>query len=112
MHIPASLCIIVAQKAYMQITDELMDKIASLARLSFSQEEKETYKADFQKMLDFVDQLQEVDTEGVEPLIHMTEEWNHVREDKPAHTISKEDALKNAPKADDNFFYVPKVIDK
>ncbi|MEL6195084.1 MAG: Asp-tRNA(Asn)/Glu-tRNA(Gln) amidotransferase subunit GatC [Bacteroidota bacterium] len=96
----------------MQITDELMDKIASLARLSFSQEEKETYKADFQKMLDFVDQLQEVDTEGVEPLIHMTEEWNHMREDKPDHTISKEDALKNAPKADGNFFYVPKVIDK
>ncbi|MEM6767862.1 MAG: Asp-tRNA(Asn)/Glu-tRNA(Gln) amidotransferase subunit GatC [Bacteroidota bacterium] len=96
----------------MQITDELMDKIASLARLSFSQEEKEAYKADFQKMLDFVDQLQEVDTEGVEPLIHMTEEWNHLRDDKPAHTISKEDALKNAPQADDNFFYVPKVIDK
>lgn len=96
----------------MKITDELLSKIASLSKLSFSEEEKEVYKQDFQKMLDFVDKLQEVDTEGVEPLIHMTKEVNRLRKDVPSGGLKTSQALSNSPKRDARFFRVPKVLKK
>lgn len=96
----------------MEITDELLDKMARLARLELKGEERAQIKADFQKMLNFVEKLQEVDTTGIEPLFHMTEEVNHLREDKPSLPLSKEEALKNAPESDGTYFLVPKFVDK
>jgi aspartyl-tRNA(Asn)/glutamyl-tRNA(Gln) amidotransferase subunit C len=96
----------------MQITDELLDRITALAKLELSGEERNMLKGDFQQMLDFVDKLQEVETEGVEPLIHITEEVNRLREDEPSGALSREAGLAHAPDADGTYFRVPKVLDK
>lgn len=96
----------------MKITDELLDKMARLARLEIPAEEREDLKKDFQKMLNFVDKLQEVDTQDVEPLIHMTDSANRLREDIPQGNLDREAILKNAPDADAPYFRVPKILDK
>jgi len=96
----------------MEITDELVNHIAHLARLEFQGEEKENIKSDMVKMLDFVDQLNQVDTDGVEPLIFMTDSINVLREDKAEVTISQEQALKNAGHKDSDYFKIAKVLKK
>lgn len=96
----------------MKITDELLDKIANLAKLEIPEEEREALRHDFQKMLDFVDKLQEVDTQGVAPLIHMTDEVNRLREDLPQGELDRQEVLRNAPDADATYFRVPKILDK
>jgi len=94
----------------MEVNDALVDKLAHLARLKFEASEKEEIKNDLQKMIAFVEKLNELETAGVEPLLHMTEEINVLREDEVKGSISREEALKNAPLHDDQFFKVPKVI--
>ena len=96
----------------MDVNDELIDKLANLARLQFNAEEKEEIKNDLQKMIGFIDKLNELDTTGVEPLLHMSDNVNVLREDEVSRMISREEALKNAPLHDDEFFKVPKVIKK
>ena len=80
--------------------------------LEFDAAEKEEIKTDLQKMIGFIDKLKELDTTGVEPLLHITGEVNVLRDDIPANMISKEEALKNAPLHNKDFFLVPKVIKK
>ena len=96
----------------MNVNDELIDKIANLARLKFNSEEKEDIKKDLQQMIGFIDKLDELDTTGVEPLLHMSENVNVLREDEVGGTISREEAFRNAPLHDEQFFKVPKVIRK
>ncbi len=96
----------------MKITEELLEKVARLARLQLEGSEKEQMKHDFQNMLNFVEKLREVDTEGVEPLFHMTEEVNHTRTDDPSEDLPREASLKNAPHSDGVYFLVPKFVDK
>ena len=96
----------------MNVNDELIDKIANLARLEFNSEEKEDIKNDLQQMIGFIDKLNELDTTGVEPLLHMSENINVLREDEVSGTISREEAFRNAPLHDEQFFKVPKVIRK
>jgi aspartyl-tRNA(Asn)/glutamyl-tRNA(Gln) amidotransferase subunit C len=96
----------------MEVNDELVDKLAHLARLKFEDAEKEEIKNDLQKMIAFVEKLNELDTTGVEPLLHMSDEVNILREDEVKGSISREEALKNAPMHDEQFFKVPKVIRK
>ena len=96
----------------MNVNDEMVDKIANLARLEFNSEEKEDIKNDLQQMIGFIDKLNELDTTGVEPLLHMSENINVLREDEVSGTISREEAFKNAPLHDEQFFKVPKVIRK
>jgi aspartyl-tRNA(Asn)/glutamyl-tRNA(Gln) amidotransferase subunit C len=96
----------------MEVNDALVDKLAHLARLKFNVAEKEEIKKDLQKMIAFVEKLNELDTTGVEPLVHMSDEVNALREDEVKGSISREDALKNAPFHDEQFFKVPKVIRK
>ena len=96
----------------MKVNDELVDKLANLARLQFNAEEKEEIKNDLQKMIGFIDKLNELDTTGVEPLLHMSDNVNILREDEVQGSISREDAFKNAPLHDEQFFKVPKVIKK
>lgn len=94
----------------MEITNDLIEHLAHLARLEFNGEEKEKIKADLENIISFVDQLQKVDTEGLEPLIYMTDEINVLREDEPKVTITQEEALKNAPNKDSDYFKIPKVL--
>ena len=96
----------------MVIDDALIDKLANLSRLQFTEAEKSALKADFGKMLRFVDKLNELDTTGVEPMQHITGNINVLREDEAAIRCSREDALVNAPIKDEQFFNVPKVIKK
>ena len=96
----------------MDVNDALIDKLAHLARLKFEAADKEEIKSDLQKMIAFVEKLNELDTTGVEPLLHMTDELNVLREDEVKGSISREEALKNAPLHDEQFFKVPKVIKK
>lgn len=96
----------------MEVNDSLVDKLANLAKLSFNEKEKQDIKNDLQKMIGFINKLQEVNTENVEPLLHMTGNINVMRDDKAEQTISNKEALKNAPANDGTFFKVPKVIKK
>lgn len=96
----------------MQINDELIDRLAELSKLKFEGSEKEAIKADLEKMLDFVAKLDAVDTEGVAPLIHMSDSTNIFREDVASIGITKEEALKNAPHKDSDYFKVPRVVNK
>ena len=96
----------------MKVTDEMIDRLSQLARLSFSDDEKAELKDDLEKMIGFVEKLKEVDTTGVEQLLHITDAVNVLRSDEVNQTITKQEALLNAPQSDGNFFIVPKVIKK
>lgn len=95
-----------------KIDIKTVDEIAHLARLEFDGEEKAEILNSMNRMLAFVDKLNELDTESVEPLIYMTDEKNVLREDEVKQTITQAEALKNAPKKDSDYFKVPKVIDQ
>lgn len=96
----------------MEVNDLLVENLAKLARLSFNEQEKMEIKADLQQMITFIEKLKEVNTEGVQPLLHMSDNVNILREDVVRGSISRDEALKNAPDADGTFFKVPKVIKK
>jgi aspartyl-tRNA(Asn)/glutamyl-tRNA(Gln) amidotransferase subunit C len=96
----------------MEVNDALVDKLANLARLQFNEEEKENLRKDLQRMIAFVDKLNELNTDGVEPLLHMSDTVNVLREDLVQGSISREEGLKNAPDTDGVYFRVPKVINK
>lgn len=96
----------------MEVNDALIDNLANLARLEFPANEKEAIKADLQRMIQFVEKLGELDTTGVEPLLHMSSETNVLRDDEPRSSISREEALSAAPATDGIYFEVPKVIRK
>ena len=96
----------------MEVNDALVDKLANLARLHFDDLEKEGIKNDLQRMIQFVEKLNELDTTGIAPLLHMSSNINVLREDEIKGSITNEAALKNASVHDDQFFKVPKVIKK
>lgn len=96
----------------MEITDSLIDNLSELSRLKYEGAERAAIKEDLARMLQFVEQVQEVDTTGVEPLVHITQETNRWREDEARIDITHEEALRNAPKKDSDFFRVPKFVEK
>lgn len=96
----------------MNIDEQTVDKIAHLARLELAADEKQAMITDMNKILGFMDKLNEVDTTGVEPLVYMTAEVNNLRDDVVKQDITTEEALKNAPMHDDSHFLVAKVIMK
>lgn len=96
----------------MEVNDQLVDKLAHLSRLQFSDAEKEGIKNDLQRMIGFVEKLNELDLANVEPLLHMSPEVNVLREDELRGSVSRSEALRNAPLHDEQFFKVPKVIKK
>lgn len=96
----------------MIIDKETVEKVAHLARLELAADETEKMIADMSKILDFMAKLNEIDTTGVEPLVYMTDEINVLREDVVKQEITHEEALQNAPKHDERYFLVAKVIDK
>lgn len=96
----------------MEITDKVVAKLAELSRLKFEGDESEKIKLDLERMLRFVDKLNELDTTGVSPLVYMTEEPLLLRKDEIVEELSQSQALKNAPSKDSDYFKVPKVLDK
>jgi aspartyl-tRNA(Asn)/glutamyl-tRNA(Gln) amidotransferase subunit C len=96
----------------MEVNDALVDKLSNLAKLHFNDEQKAEIKGDLQKMIAFVEKLNELDTTGVAPIMHMSDELNVLRDDVITGSITRELALQNAPAHNDHFFKVPKVIKK
>ncbi len=96
----------------MKIDLDTIEKVAHLARLEVKEEDKQGLLDDMNNILTFMDKLNEVNTDNVEPLIYMNGEVNVVREDEINQVISREDALRNAPKHDGKYFRVAKVINK
>ncbi len=96
----------------MKINKDTVYKVADLARIEIKEEEVESLTAEMNKILTFMDQLNELDTTGVEPLVYMNEEANIWREDVAKNEISVADGLKNSAKHNESFFFVPKIIEK
>lgn len=96
----------------MKIDEKTVREIAHLARLEFDDTSTENAIQDLNRMLEFVNRLNELDTSGIEPLIHMTEEFNVLRNDESVVSISQQEALLNAPKKDSDYFKVAKVIEQ
>ena len=90
----------------------MVEKLAHLSRLSFNEEEKLEIRKDLQRMIAFVEKLNELDLDGVEPMLHMSDEVNVLREDEVNGSIDRPLALSNAPLHDEKYFKVPKVIKK
>ena len=95
----------------MKIDPENLQKIAHLARLNFDAQAGEKMSADLSQVLDWVEQLQEIDTQNIAPLTSMSSEINVFREDQVGQQLTQEQALKNAPKQENGFFSVPKVME-
>lgn len=96
----------------MTIDHNTVDRIAALAKLEFEGSAKDEMINDLNRIISFVEKLNELDTEGVEPLVYMTDEFNVLREDDVKIEITHKEALLNAPKHDSDFFRVPKVVEK
>jgi len=94
----------------MKISHETVDNLAKLSRLSFEGDAKESMRVDLENILEMCEKLKQVNTDDVEPLIYMTNSHTILREDAVVQEITHEEALKNAPKKDSDFFRVPKVI--
>jgi aspartyl-tRNA(Asn)/glutamyl-tRNA(Gln) amidotransferase subunit C len=94
----------------MEVNDALVENLCKLACLEFDAAGKQEIKKDLQKMIGFVEKLNELDLRGVEPLLYMGEESDVLRDDIPEKPLSRADALKNAPKADELYFKVPQVV--
>ena len=92
----------------MKVNNKLIQEIAKLSKLKFDDSSTKKMKEDFKKILAFVDKLNEIDTEGVEPLIYLSDE--KIEPDEVSMFTSQEDALKNAPQKDSDYFKVPTVL--
>lgn len=94
----------------MAVSKKDVEKIAELARLKFSEDELENFTPQINEILNYMEKLNELDTENVKPLSHPVEQTNVFRDDKLKPSITTEEALRNAPAKDEHHFKVPKVI--
>jgi aspartyl-tRNA(Asn)/glutamyl-tRNA(Gln) amidotransferase subunit C len=94
----------------MAVSKKDVEKIAELARLKFSEDELENFTPQMNEILNYMEKLNELDTENVKPLSHPVEQTNVFRDDKLKPSITTEEALRNAPAKDEHHFKVPKVI--
>lgn len=96
----------------MSVTLAEVEKIAQLAHLDLSEDEKKKFPEQLNQILQYMDKLNELDTTGVEPMSHPQELSNVFRKDEVQPSLPVEEALKNAPARSGNYFKVPKVISK
>lgn len=96
----------------MGISEKTIDRLAHLSMLNFSEDEKIRLKGELEKMMDFINKLEEVNTDGIEPLLHISSGNGIRREDEISGQVSKKDVFLNAPLHNEDFFLVPKVIKK
>ncbi len=95
----------------MSVNLEALRKVAHLARLSLTSDEEVQMQQDLSQILDWMAQLDVLNTDEVEPMMHMTQTSNVFREDVPHTSLEREKALSQAPKQDGNYFIVPKVVE-
>ena len=96
----------------MNLDEKTIYKIADLARIHVDDKDVETLIPEMNKILSFMEKLNELDTSNVKPLVYMNEATNVWREDVVKQKITTEDGLKNAAKHNESFFMVPKIIEK
>lgn len=94
----------------MKITTEEAKKIALLSRLEFSPDDLEKMRDSMNSILTYMEELNQYDTTDVAPTVHAVEQYNVMREDVPHTSFTNEEALMNAPDAEDGYFKVPKII--
>jgi aspartyl-tRNA(Asn)/glutamyl-tRNA(Gln) amidotransferase subunit C len=94
----------------MEINRDLVEHLANLSRLHFTDEEMEAMRVDLAKMIGFVEKLNELDTTGVAPLMHMSTAQDIYRDDVASEPMDAAAALKNAKSHAEKYFNVPKVI--
>ncbi len=96
----------------MALSKETIDHIAHLARIDLSSDEKNKITGDLNKILDYVDLLNEIEVENVEPLVNIVKQKTPLREDIVTESLTQHDALKNAPEKNSDYFKVPKVLNQ
>ena len=96
----------------MEVNNKLIQDLSRLAKLNFDEKSTKKMKLDLEKIISFVDKLSEIDTKGIEPLIYLSKEVNVLRLDEIKHEVSQENALRNAPQKDSDYFKVPTVLRK
>ena len=94
-----------------RVDDATIEYVGILAKLELSREEREAAKRDMSRMLDYVDKLNELDTEGVEPMSHLFPVHNVFREDEVENGDDHKEMLANAPKVKDGMYMVPKTVE-
>ncbi|MBB6450796.1 aspartyl-tRNA(Asn)/glutamyl-tRNA(Gln) amidotransferase subunit C [Geomicrobium halophilum] len=94
-----------------KITKEEVEHVADLARLKFSEEEKEMFTEQMGKIITYAERLNDLNTEDVEPTTHVMNVHNVLRADEERPSVSREEALKNAPASKDGQVEVPSVLD-
>jgi len=95
----------------MKVTRETIQHVAHLARLNLTETEKERLTSDMEKIISYVDKLNELDTSGILPMEHVIPIRNVLREDKAEKSYDREKILSNAPLSEDGCFKVPKVVE-
>ena len=95
----------------MKITGELVDYIANLARIELTEQEKQVYRGQLEAILDYIDKLNELDTTGVEPMVHTLNLQNVFRTDVVRPSLPREAALRNAPERSEDSYKVPAILD-
>jgi aspartyl-tRNA(Asn)/glutamyl-tRNA(Gln) amidotransferase subunit C len=95
----------------MKITEETVQYVAALAKLTVSEEEKQKVAKDLENILDYIASMDELDTDGIEPMSHVLPVKNVFREDVVVNQDDREELLKNAPKKKDGSFAVPKTVE-
>lgn len=95
----------------MNADKETLRRIAHLARLDFEEKAEQEMLQSLNKILTWVEKLNEVDTSQVEPLTHLTDEVNVMREDEAKEPLTPDRGLRNAPRKDSEYFRVPKVLE-
>ena len=95
----------------MQLTIKDVQKVARLARLKLSKDEEQQFCEQLGNILDYVESLADVDTDGVEPMAHTADVSNVFRDDEVTPSIDRKHALANAPNSDGKYFLVPQIIE-
>ncbi len=95
----------------MNVDKQLISGLEKLARLQLNEPEREKLSGDLTRILSMVEKLNQLDTDGVAPLVYLNEQPQQLRDDIVRNQLSNEQALQNAPEQDGRFFLVPKVID-
>lgn len=96
----------------MVIDEKTVDKLADLAKLEFDEASRKDIVKDLNRIVSFVEKLNEIDTSSVAPLIYLSDSTNVMRNDEVKQVITQAEALKNAPEKDSDYIKAPKVIDK
>lgn len=95
----------------MKVTEETIQYVAALAKLTVSEEEKQSVAKDLDNILDYIATMDKLDTEGIEPMSHVLPVSNVFREDVVLNIADRDNLLKNAPKQKDGCFVVPKTVE-